>query len=103
MGIERPQKRLHELIPTICHICKIEVKNYYVLTQHEQNAHGMPRACAVRGGMFKQIKAHMQTVRAPESEKKYQCKDCDQGFRDKARLEIHIMNVHIKSKPYRCR
>ena len=103
MGIEQPQKRLHESIPTICEICKIEVKNCYVVTQHEQNAHSMPRACAVCGGMFKQIKVHMQTVCAPESEKKYQCKDCDKGFRDKARLGNHIMNVHIKSKPYQCR
>ena len=70
MGIERPQKRRHESIPTICQICKIEVKNNYVLTQHEQNAHGMPTACAVCGEMFKQIKAHMQTVHVPESEKK---------------------------------
>ena len=79
------------------------MKNYYVFTQHEKDAHGTPRACPVCGGMFKQIKAHMQTVHTPEFEKKYQCKDCAKGFRNKHTLENHAMNIHIKSKPYQCR
>ena len=45
----------------------------------------------------------MRTAHLPDSEKKFQCKDCEKGFSSKSALRDHAMNMHIKSQPYQCR
>ena len=35
--------------------------------------------------------------------KKHQCQDCEKGFISKHALDNHVMNVHLKLRPYKCR
>ena len=45
----------------------------------------------------------MKTVHTPDELKKFQCKHCGKGFWLQNALDIHIMNMHLKLKPYNCR
>ena len=51
----------------------------------------------------KNMKVHMKSMHIPDSEKEFQCNACEKGFCESFRLRNHQMNVHIKSRPYKCR
>ena len=49
------------------------------------------------------MKIHHMRVHTKDEDKKFQCQDCGKGFIDKRSLNIHRINVHLKTKPYNCR
>ena len=45
----------------------------------------------------------MQNTHIPEEKKNFQCQHCSKGFFYKHQLDQHLMNMHLKLKPYNCR
>ena len=49
------------------------------------------------------LKIHIETVHKDDNDKRYKCEQCNKGFFDRNRLDAHIMNVHLKLRPWKCR
>ena len=49
------------------------------------------------------LKLHVKTVHGDNSKKKYKCVYCEKAFISKNMLDAHMMNIHIKTRPYSCR
>ena len=45
----------------------------------------------------------MRQTHPKEEDKKYVCESCGKGFTQERKMKQHAMNVHIKSRPYKCR
>ena len=73
------------------------------LTFHIDRVHCEPTTCPECGIKVKKLKLHMKTVHTPDELKKFQCKHCGKGFWLQNALDIHIMNMHLKLKPYNCK
>lgn len=46
---------------------------------------------------------HLTMNHGPEDMKPLKCGICAKGFSDKSKLRYHMLNMHIKSRPYVCR
>ncbi|XP_059080450.1 uncharacterized protein LOC131878486 [Tigriopus californicus] len=46
---------------------------------------------------------HLAMNHGPEDMKPLKCGVCAKGFSDKSKLRYHMLNMHIKSRPYVCR
>ena len=42
-------------------------------------------------------------MHTPIEQMKYKCEFCQKGFVEKGKLDKHMMNVHLKERPYNCR
>jgi len=60
--------------------------------------------CKVCGKKFRQMKSHM-AQHIPDEQRNFVCNidDCRKGFTIKSSLNKHLMNVHSKLRPYKCR
>lgn len=86
-----------------CNICGAQFEGTYRLKAHLKRTHNELKPCPYCGQFFKNINKHINTSHTADSEKKYQCKECGKGFIDITKLNGHMMNVHIRSRPYHCR
>ena len=59
--------------------------------------------CPICGAMVKRMRDHMNAVHVEDKEKRFQCGVCGKGFHAERKLKVHEMNMHIKSRPHRCR
>ena len=87
---------------TSCQICG-KLFNKPDLLRNHLKSHAPKTPCPKCGVLVKNMRLHSMTAHVPDSEKKFQCQDCDRGFVTKANLENHRMNVHLKTRPYQCR
>ena len=71
-------------------------------SQHVRKVHN-PQFCSLCDRTFKNLKRHTENVHVDDSKKRFLCTDCGKGFLDRSNLSSHQMNVHIKSRPYKCR
>jgi hypothetical protein len=92
---------VHEFTMVPCPDCGKMVKDKY-LKAHKDKVHSAA-ACEVCGAVVKNVKYHMQSMHTPDSEKRFQCKDCGKGFMSQITLDSHRMNIHLKTQPYQCR
>lgn len=46
----------------------------------------------------KQLSSHKLIVHRTDAEKPYHCNLCGKGFVARNKVDIHMMNVHIKSR-----
>ena len=65
--------------------------------------HEEKKPCPECGANVRHMKLHMLTKHTPDEQKKLQCKDCGKGFQDQHKLKVHSVNVHLKTRPYKCR
>ena len=104
--LERHTKIEHEGIvfpkPFICDKCDYCCESKPVLLQHLKT-HEEKKPCPECGEKVRNLETHFIRVHTPDELKKHQCQDCGKGFHQKTGLEIHIMNVHLKLRPYKCR
>ena len=49
------------------------------------------------------LNLHIKSVHTPDDQKKFQCQQCGKGFLVQRALDSHMMNMHLKLKPYNCR
>ena len=86
--------------------CKFCIK---YLTEREVKYHScqyLPmqrRKCDICGKMVAKLETHKDTVHKSNVDKKCKCEHCNKGFFDKNHLKSHVMNVHLKLRPYKCR
>ena len=45
----------------------------------------------------------MRAIHMEDTQKKFICTHCGKGFEFKNKLDGHIMNMHLKLRPYKCR
>ena len=72
------------------------------LKAHMKKVHE-PEICQMCGKYVKILKRHMENIHKDDSEKKVKCEQCGKGLNDQTHLRIHQMNVHLKTRPYKCR
>ena len=95
-------RSVHEIEPVQCEFCKKTYRNSQRVREHIKKVH-RPSLCKVCGKYVKHINKHIQEAHTKDSDKRFQCPDCEKGFHDKQRLKVHQMNVHIRSRPFTCR
>ena len=85
-----------------CTSCDKAFNSLKKKSDHNYRSHN-PQTCNICGKSFKQLKRHMEVVHSDDSQKRFLCPDCGKGFVDISALSNHQMNVHIKTRPYKCR
>ena len=88
--------------PVSCPDCNKILKNKDILKNHWRKVH-VSAPCSICGVVVKNMGLHMGERHKPNSEKKFLCSDCKNGFMTKQKLENHRMSVHLKSQPHKCR
>ena len=83
-----------------CVVCGLEFHN---LERHMKVHTEEPKECPECGKKVRFLELHMRTMHIPDSQKKVVCSECGKGFVDKNHLDKHMMSVHLKLRPYRCR
>ena len=63
----------------------------------------LPTPCPECGAKVVNLESHIRHVHTPDDQKKFQCKNCGKGFDHMKNLDQHMMNMHLKLKPYNCR
>ena len=88
--------------PFVCDHCGKKVTSKVALKQHEKKVHN-PEPCPICLKVVKNLRGHILTNHTDNSILNSKCEDCGKRFRNKAVLKSHKMNVHIKTRPFRCR
>lgn len=96
-----------------CMICNLEMIGRGTLRSHIRNFHSniserkaMGARCEECNISFKcpsDEKQHMLRKHTPESEWPFGCEHCERRFVKKVFLRDHIIQVHLKTRPYKCR
>ena len=74
------------------------------LKKHVENGpHTTKKTCNICGKSIAKMKIHMETSHKSDIDKRFKCDQCSKGFISKLRLDSHIMNVHLKLRPFKCR
>ena len=68
---------------------------------HENKNNRSP--CPICGSKVKNLSTHIRHVHTPDDQRKFQCQQCGKGFDQMTSLDKHMMNIHLKLKPYNCR
>ena len=98
-------RSFHEIRELIhkCEKCGKLFGDQSLLESHLRKVHIEKTPCSICGLKVRQIKEHMGAVHTKDEDKKHQCQDCGKGFMLKRKLEIHRINMHLKTKPHSCR
>ena len=84
--------------PVSCPDCKKILKSKEILKKHWRKVH-VSAPGSICGVVVKNMGLHMGERHKPNSEKKFHCSDCMNGFMTIQKLETHRMSVHLKSMP----
>ncbi|XP_065079015.1 zinc finger protein 813-like [Ochlerotatus camptorhynchus] len=105
------EKHPEENVPMLsCELCQEANKNVFFLTQSEKDRHidkhdklsKMPikeRVCPECGEVFQTSDTYQ---RHRQTHLKNDCKDCGKSFATRKTLRLHLVTVHLKSRPYKC-
>ena len=95
-------KTHHDHQEVNCEQCGKAYKNVQRLREHINKVH-RSETCKICNKTVKKLSLHISEVHTRDCDKKVQCSECGKGFNDNSRLNAHMMNVHIKSRPFTCR
>ena len=102
-SLDYHNRTIHSRNEVTCQMCGKLFDHEIALKSHIFRMHREILPCEICGAMVKDMKAHLHTVHLQNSEKRHQCPHCDIGFVRSNELKRHIMNAHLKLRPYRCR
>ena len=96
-------RNLHSGVQTrTCEICgKILKSESY--KAHIKKHSKTEQICPECGKKVRDLPSHIKAMHTSDEQKKFQCQDCGKGFLLRSILEKHVVNVHTKTYPYRCR
>jgi hypothetical protein len=97
--IENPVEETSKIFN--CPDCNKPFESQLKLKVHIDRVHN-PSPCPICGKVVKILKRHLVTNHTDNSEMRLHCDQCEKGFNDQAKLRSHMMNVHLKSRPYKC-
>ena len=97
------KRTVHEAAEVPCEICGKIFNNSMNLYDHKREFHKDKLACSLCGVKVKNMRMHMLTVHTDNSLLKYKCEYCGKGFPEKQKMDNHMMSMHLKLKPHRCR
>jgi len=92
----------HDHVLLVCPHCPKKF-NKTAMHAHIKKVHSGFNMCPECGAKVKRLKVHMQNMHTPIEQMKFKCEFCAKGFVEKGKLEKHMMNVHLKERPYNCR
>ncbi|XP_062549320.1 zinc finger protein 678-like isoform X1 [Armigeres subalbatus] len=106
--IEKHPSEKVEMIP--CDTCNAANKNVFFLTQNEKDRHvdnhekikpipDKERVCIDCGEIFQTTASYK---RHRQKHVKNICKECGKSFATSQTLRLHLVTVHLKSRPYKC-
>lgn len=106
--VEKHPSESVSMIP--CDDCNVTNKNVFFLTQKEKNRHvekhektkALPekeRLCNECGKIFQTSTAYH---RHRQTHIDIVCKECGKSFSTSRTLRLHLLTVHLKSRPYKC-
>ena len=88
--------------PFCCSHCGKELPSRLTLNAHEKRSHN-EQSCPVCFKLVKNLRTHTLDVHTEDSRLRLQCDSCGKGFHEISKLRKHEMNVHIKTRPFKCR
>ena len=88
--------------PFCCSHCGKELPSRLALNAHEKRSHN-EQSCPVCFKLVKNLRIHTLDVHTEDSQLRLQCDSCGKGFSEQSKLKKHKMNVHIKTRPFKCR
>jgi hypothetical protein len=89
----------------LCTDCGQTVHGYSTYQKHRQSHVGpFPcDTCSYVGKSLVHLAAHKKNIHLPDAEKPYRCEVCGKGFVSRNKVDIHMMNLHVQSRPYACK
>lgn len=105
------EKHPEENVPMLsCELCQESNKKVFFLTQSEKDRHidkhdrlnKMPtkeRVCPDCGEVYHTSDSYH---RHRQTHINHVCKDCGKSFATRKTLRLHVVTVHLKSRPYKC-
>ena len=99
-------KHRHLRSASLCPICGTAIHSEKALQNHIDVVHGDRQRkyiCDLCGKKFTCKSNLTSHLRLTHNEKKERCKFCNEVFKLKQTLYSHIVSVHIKARPYKCR
>jgi len=100
--LEQTEKNEASTKVYICEFCDKSFMKSVQLHSHRK-IHREKVACQVCGKAVKNMFVHMRDVHTDDSEQKFRCDQCSKGFGEIFKLKSHMMSVHLKTRPYKCR
>ena len=88
-----------------CPDCGEVIYGNRLYRRHRDRVHHEPFQCDQCTTVCKdkkQLSAHKLIMHRTDAEKPYHCELCGKGFVARNKVDIHMMNVHIKARPYVC-
>ena len=101
-GLSGHRKSEHDHKAVTCSFCSRICQNKMKLWYHVKSVHNQG-TCDICLVTVQSLKKHMKNVHTSDKDKKFHCEQCEKGFPESSRLSRHMMNEHIKSRPYHCR
>ena len=95
-------KSVHVTESHVCSVCDGVFSSKERLRLH-MKTHEEKTPCPECGVLVRNIKGHIERSHTKDELKKHQCQHCEKGFISNRSLDAHIMNVHLKLRPYKCR
>ncbi len=89
-----------------CAACAIQITGRHRYARHVATQHTGSWPCETCGAVFKAkqyLTKHCAVMHTSDEAKPHRCTDCGKGFVTSNALKTHMMNVHIKARPYACR
>ena len=85
-----------------CDDCGKQWLDVHALKKHKNTVHNAS-PCPYCAKIVKKVKNHIFTTHTADTDLSLRCEQCGKGFFEKSRLEKHKMNVHTRSRPFKCR
>ena len=103
-GLNEHIQRVHNPESLLqCRLCPKLFTASQLKVHIKKGSHKLKTKCTICGKSISKMKDHMETSHKSDIDKRFHCDQCSKGFFSKNQLSIHIMNVHLKLRPYKCR
>ena len=93
----------HDTNMHVCELCSQEFQGNAKFKVHIRRFHAEKKPCPLCGKLVKSMWIHKKNMHTNDCDKKYNCDQCEKGFVEKGKLEIHVTSVHSRNRPFVCR
>lgn len=76
---------------------------YHIRTKHQERVLYRCDQCTVACSTQQALKTHWKRAHGSDQDRPFKCRECGKAFVEKPKLKYHLMNTHIRSRPFVCR